>query len=219
MSKMILHIGNYNYSSWSLRPWLVLKKSELPFTVNVIDLDVPGYKEKLAALSSHATVPVLEVHTADGIEMIPDSLAICEFLAKCVPNLWPKDDGQRAKARHAAKLMHEGFRPLRNEAPMNLRRRTQSKMPTDCLASAQRMDELWQDLLAEHNGAFLFKDWSIADAFYAPAVTRFESYGIPRSTRADTYISELMSDPDFQEWEAMAFAESHILPETDKVNA
>ena len=219
MSKMILHIGNYNYSSWSLRPWLVLKKSELPFTVNVIDLDVPGYKEKLAALSSHATVPVLEVHTADGIEMIPDSLAICEFLAKCVPNLWPKDDGQREKARHAAKLMHEGFRPLRNEAPMNLRRRTQSKMPTDCLASAQRMDELWQDLLAEHDGAFLFKDWSIADAFYAPAVTRFESYGIPRSTRADTYISELVSDPDFQEWEAMAFAESHILPETDKVNA
>ena len=219
MSKMILHIGNYNYSSWSLRPWLVLKKSELPFTVNVIDLDVPGYKEKLAALSSHATVPVLEVHTADGIEMIPDSLAICEFLAKCVPNLWPKDDGQREKARHAAKLMHEGFRPLRNEAPMNLRRRTQGKMPTDCLASAQRMDELWQDLLAEHDGAFLFKDWSIADAFYAPAVTRFESYGIPRSTRADTYISELMSDPDFQEWEAMAFAESHILPETDKVNA
>ena len=219
MSKMILHIGNYNYSSWSLRPWLVLKKSELPFTVNVIDLDVPGYKEKLAALSSHATVPVLEVHTADGVEMIPDSLAICEFLAKCVPNLWPKDDGQREKARHAAKLMHEGFRPLRNEAPMNLRRRTQGKMPTDCLASAQRMDELWQDLLAEHDGAFLFKDWSIADAFYAPAVTRFESYGIPRSTRADTYISELMSDPDFQEWEAMAFAESHILPETDKVNA
>lgn len=102
---------------------------------------------------------------------------------------------------------------------MNLRRRTQGKMPTDCLASAQRMDELWQDLLAEHNGAFLFKDWSIADAFYAPAATRFESYGLPRSTRADTYISELMSDPDFQEWEAMAFSESHILPETDKVNA
>ena len=218
-SQLVLHIGNYNYSSWSLRPWLVLKKSELPFSVKVIDLDIPGYKEKLAALSSHATVPVLEVHTQDGVEMIPDSLAICEFLAKCVPNLWPKDEGQREKARHAAKLMHEGFRPLRNEAPMNLRRRTQGKMPTDCLASAQRMDELWQDLLAEHDGAFLFKDWSIADAFYAPAATRFESYGIPRSTRADTYISELMSDPDFQEWEAMAFSESHILPETDKVNA
>ncbi len=218
MSQMILHIGNYNYSSWSLRPWLVLRKSGLPFTVKVIDLDIPGYKEKLAALSSHATVPVLEVHTADGVEMIPDSLAICEFLAKCVPNLWPKDSAQREKAREAARLMHEGFRPLRNEAPMNLRRRTQGRMPTDCLASAMRMDELWQDLLSQHDGAFLFKDWSIADAFYTPAATRFESYGIPRSTRSDTYISELMSDSDFQEWEAMAFAESHILPETDRVN-
>ena len=219
MSKMILHIGNYNYSSWSLRPWLVLKKSGLSFTTRMIDLDIPGYKEKLAALSSAATVPVLEVHTQDGVQMIPDSLAICEFLAKCVPNLWPKDSKQREKAREAAKLMHEGFRPLRNEAPMNLRRRTQGPMPTDCLASAQRMDELWQDWLSEHDGAFLFKDWSIADAFYTPAATRFESYGIPRSTRADTYISELMSDPDFQEWEAMAFSESHILPETDKVNS
>lgn len=218
MSKMILHIGNYNYSSWSLRPWLVLKKSELPFTVNVIDLDVPGYKDKLAALSTDATVPVLEVHTADGVQMIPDSLAICEFLAKCVPNLWPTDLATRDKAREATKLMHEGFRPLRNEAPMNLRRRTQSRMPADCLASAQGMDELWQDLLAEHDGAFLFKNWSIADAFYAPAATRFESYGIPRTARSDTYISELMSDADFQEWEAMAFVESHILLETDKVN-
>lgn len=219
MSKMILHIGNYNYSSWSLRPWLVLKKSGLPFTVQVIDLDIPGYKEKLAALSSNATVPVLEVHTADGVEMIPDSLAICEFLAKCVPNLWPTDPVQREKARQATKLMHEGFFDLRKEAPMNLRRRTQGKMPATCLSDARRMDELWQDLLAEHNGAFLFKQWSIADAFYTPAASRFESYGIARSNRADTYISELMSDPDFQEWEAMAFTESHILPETDKVNA
>lgn len=218
MSQMILHIGNYNYSSWSLRPWMALKKSGLDFTVNVIDLDIPGYKEKLAALSSMATVPVLEIHGVDGVQMIPDSLAICEFAAKCVPNLWPKDEATRAKARQAAKLMHEGFFDLRNEAPMNLRRRTMSKIPKNCLRDAADMDGLWQDLLADHDGAFLFKDWSIADAFYMPAATRFESYGIPRSARADTYISELMSDPDFQEWEAMAFSEAHILPETDKVN-
>lgn len=215
---LILHIGNYNYSSWSLRPWLVLRKSGLPFTTQMIDLDVPGYKEKLAALSSAATVPVLEVRGKDGIEMIPDSLAICEFLAKCVPNLWPMDPAQKARAREAARLMHEGFAPLRSEAPMNLRRRTAGKMPAHCLADAALMDGLWQDWLADHDGAFLFKDWSIADAFYAPAATRFESYALPRSTRADTYISELMSDPDFQDWEAMAFSESHILPETDKVN-
>lgn len=216
---MILHIGNYNYSSWSLRPWLVLRKSGLPFTVNVIDLDVPGFKDKLLALSSMGTVPVLEVHTTDGVQMIPDSLAICEFLAKCVPNLWPTDAATREKARQATKLMHEGFAALRNEAPMNLRRRTSTKMPKDCIADAADMDGLWQDLLADHDGAFLFKDWSITDAFYTPAATRFESYGIPRSARADTYISELMSDPDFQDWEAMAFKETHILPDTDKVNA
>jgi len=91
-------------------------------------------------------------------------------------------------------------------------------MPKACLEDAADMDDLWQDLLADHDGAFLFKDWSIADAFYTPAATRFESYGLPRSTRSDTYISELMSDPDFQDWEAMAFAETHVLPETDKVN-
>lgn len=219
MPKMILHIGNYNYSSWSLRPWLVLKKAELDFTVNVIDLDVPGFKDKLLALSSMGTVPVLEVHTQDGVEMIPDSLAISEFAAKCVPNLWPKDPAQKEKARAAVKLMHEGFFDIRNEAPMNLRRRTQGKMPEHCLKDASDMEALWLDLLAEHDGAFLFKDWSIADAFYSPAATRFESYGLPRSARADTYISELMSDPDFQDWEAMAFTESHILPDTDKVNA
>ena len=218
MSKMVLHIGNYNYSSWSLRPWLVLKKSGLAFTVNVIDLDVPGFKDKLLALSSMGTVPVLEVHTQDGVEMIPDSLAISEFAAKCVPNLWPKDEAKKAKARAAAKLMHEGFFDIRNEAPMNLRRRTQGKMPANCLKDAAEMETLWLDLLGDHDGAFLFKDWSIADAFYAPAVTRFESYGLPRSARADTYISELMSDPDFQEWEAMAFTETHILPKTDAVN-
>lgn len=216
---MTLHIGNYNYSSWSLRPWLVLKKAELPFRVNVIDLDVPGFKDKLLALSDMGTVPVLEVPTVDGIEMIPDSLAISEFAAKCVPNLWPKDAKMRETARAATKLMHEGFPHIRNEAPMNLRRRTMGKMPQNCLDDAADMDSLWTQLLAEHDGAFLFGDWSIADAFYTPAATRFESYGLPRTPRADTYISELMSDPDFQDWEAMAFSEAHILPETDKVNA
>ncbi|MGB0907181.1 MAG: glutathione S-transferase N-terminal domain-containing protein [Maricaulaceae bacterium] len=214
MSEMILHIGNYNYSSWSLRPWLVLKKSELPFRVSVTDLDVPGYKDKLNALSSAGTVPVLEVNG----EMIPDSLAICEFAAKCVPNLWPKNEAQKQRAREVTQAMHEGFQAIREHAPMNLRRRTSHKMPKACLDDAALVDALWQDLLADHDGAFLFKDWSIADAFYAPVATRFESYALPRTARSDTYISELMSDPDFQDWEAMAFAEGHILPETDAVN-
>ncbi len=214
MSALKLYIGNYNYSSWSLRPWLVLKKSELPFTVEVIDLDIPGYKDKLLALTDAGTVPVLEVNG----ERLPDSLAISEFCAKAVPNLWPKDAAARAECKRVVKLMHEGFADLRNEAPMNLRRRTSGKMPKACLKDAQDMVTLWDELLSQHNGPYLFDDWTIADAFYTPAATRFASYDLPRSARSDTYISELMSDPDYLMWEAQAFTETHILPETDCVN-
>jgi len=214
MSALKLYIGNYNYSSWSLRPWLVLKKSELPFTVEVIDLDIPGYKDKLLALTDAGTVPVLDVNG----DLLPDSLAISEFCAKAVPNLWPKDETVRAECKRVVKLMHEGFQALRNEAPMNLRRRTSSKMPKACLKDAQDMVALWDDLLSKHNGPYLFDDWTIADAFYTPAATRFASYDLPRTARSDTYISELMSDPDYLIWESRAFTEAHILPETDQVN-
>lgn len=194
---------------------MVLTKAELPFNEVVIDLDVPGFKDKLNALSPMGTVPVLSVND----DMIPDSLAISEFAAKCVPNLWPTDPEKKAKAIEVTKLMHTGFEALRREAPMNLRRRTSGPMPQDCLNDAAQMDALWSELLQQHDGPFLFDQWCIADAFYLPAATRFASYHLPRSARADTYISELMSDPDFQEWEARAFVESHVLPETDAVNA
>lgn len=209
-----LYIGNYNYSSWSLRPWLVLRKAELPFEEEVIDLDIPGYKDKLLALTDAGTVPVLKVND----DMLPDSLAISEFCAKAVPNLWPKDPAEKAEAIRVTKLMHEGFFALRNEAPMNLRRRTSKAMPQSCLDDAAEMVELWDELLSRHDGAFLFNDWSIADAFYTPAATRFASYDLPRTARSDTYISELMADADFQDWEANAFIETHILPKTDEVN-
>ncbi|MGJ8563676.1 MAG: glutathione S-transferase N-terminal domain-containing protein [Alphaproteobacteria bacterium] len=214
MSNLKLYIGNYNYSSWSLRAWLVLTKAELPFTTEMIDLDVPGYKDKLLALTDAGTVPVLGING----DNLPDSLAISEFAAKCVPNLWPMDEAQKAEAIKATKRMHEGFHALRREAPMNLRRRTSKPAPQACLDDAAAMDALWCDLLSRHAGPFLFDNWSIADAFFAPAVTRFASYDLPRTARADTYISEIMSDPDYQDWEAMAFTETHVLPDTDSVN-
>ena len=213
-SPLTLHIGNYNYSSWSLRPWLVLTKAELPFKTKVIDLDIPGYKNRLLALSDAGTVPVLQV----GKDKIPDSLAICEFAAKAVPNLWPKHPENNKLAREIVEKMHTGFEAIRREAPMNLKRRTSLPMPQSCLDEAGEIDEMWTNLLARHDGPYLFDEWSIADAFYTPVATRFASYNIPRSVRADTYISELMSDGDFQDWEMMAFAEEHILPETDAVN-
>ncbi len=211
---LTLYIGNYNYSSWSLRAWQILRKTELPFTSAVIDLDIPGYKEELLKVSDAGTVPVLQVKD----EVIPDSLAIAKFCAKAVPNLWPKDAEMRAEAERVVKLMHTGFPAIRREAPMNLRRRTETKMPTDCLAEAEEIFVMWDDLLGRHNGPFLFDDWTIADAFYTPVATRFASYGLPRSVRSDTYISELMADEHFLEWEALAFAETHILLETDAVN-
>lgn len=211
---MKLYIGNYNYSSWSMRPWLVLKKSGLPFETEMIDLDTPTMKDELLALSPMGTVPVLEVNG----ERIPDSLAISEFAAKCVPNLWPNDPEKRERAREVTRAMHDGFEPIRREAPMNLRRRTYTKMPKDCLEDAALMEALWLDCLSKHDGAFLFGDWSIADAFYTPAATRFESYGLPRGDRADTYISELLSDEHYHEWEARAFKETHVIPSTEQTN-
>lgn len=213
-SPLTLYIGNKNYSSWSLRPWLVLRKAELPFEEELIQLDVPGFKDKLRALSSAATVPVLKVND----EIIPDSLAISEWAAKAVPNLWPKNEKDKARAIEVTKMMHEGFEAIRREAPMNLRRRTSTKMPEDCLADAAQMSALWDECLSQHDGPFLFGDWSIADAFYTPAATRFVSYDLPRSARSDTYISELMSDPDYMDWEIEALGEVWELPETDKVN-
>jgi len=214
MSALKLYIGNYNYSSWSLRPWMALRKAELPFEELVIDLDVPGYKDKLFALTDEGTVPVLQVND----DFMPDSLAISEFAAKAVPNLWPKDEGQKQLARDAVERMHTGFEAIRREAPMNLRRRTSTKMPKDCLKDAEEICALWDDLLSRHDGPFLFNQWTIADAFYTPVATRFASYDLPRTVRSDTYISELMSDEDYLEWEMRAFTETHILPDTDAVN-
>ena len=212
---LTLYIGNYNYSSWSLRPWLILRKMEMPFDTAMVNLDVPGYKERLLEISPAGTVPVLDVNG----ERIPDSYAIAEFCAKMVPNLWPKDPAQKAECQRVTKMMHEGFHAIREEAPMNLRRRTETTMPKRCLKDAEAMVTLWDSLLEQHDGPYLFGDWTIADAFYTPAATRFESYALPRTRRSDTYISELMSDHHFQEWEALAFQETHILPDTDAVNA
>ena len=213
-SPLKLYIGNKTYSSWSLRPWLVLRKSELPFDVEIIQLDIPGYKQRLSDLTDAATVPVLRVKD----EIIPDSLAICEWAAKAVPNLWPSHPDDKTRARELVHMMHQGFEHIREHAPMNLRRRTATQMPQACLDEAEQICALWDECLSKHDGPFLFGDWSIADAFYAPIATRFESYSLPRTPKSDTYISELMSDPDYMDWEADAMVEPWDLPRTDAVN-
>ena len=213
MNKLTLHIGNKNYSSWSLRPWLVLRKGELPFGESLIQLDVPGFKDKLLALSDAGTVPVLQI----GDDMLPDSLAISDWLAQAVPNLWPTNPKDKERARALCKQMQDDFTELRNHAPMNLRRRTRTEMPKSCLKAAAKMDDIFSALLAEHDSPFLFGDWCIADAFATPYATRFVSYDIPRSNKTDTYISELMGDEDYLDWEADAMVEVWKLPDTDLV--
>ncbi len=213
MNKLTLHIGNKNYSSWSMRPWLVLRKSQLPFTENLIQLDVPGFKDKLLALSDAGTVPVLQI----GDDMLPDSLAISDWLAQAVPNLWPKDPKDKQRARALCKQMQTDFGEFREHAPMNLRRRTRTEMPKSCVEAAAKMDGIFASLLGEHDGHFLFDGWSIADAFATPYATRFVSYDIPRSNKTDTYISELMADADYLDWETDAMVEVWKLPDTDMV--
>jgi len=196
-----------------MRPWLVMRKSELPFAESVTQLDVPGYKYKLLALSDAGTVPVLQI----GDDKLPDSLAISDWLAQAVPNLWPKDPKDKDRARALCKQMQTDFGDLREHAPMNLRRRTRTEMPILCIAAAAKIDAIFSDLLNEHDGHFLFGDWSIADAFATPYATRFVSYDLPRSNKMDTYISELMGDEDYLDWEADAMVEVWKLSDTDMV--
>lgn len=210
---LTLYIGDKNYSSWSMRPFLVLRKAELPFAQQLIRLDVYDSKQKLTALSPAGTVPVLQVDD----QMIPDSLAISEWAAKCVPNLWPKEQRDKALAKAFCQQMQDDFSALREAAPMNLRRRTRTKIPDAALQDAARMQKLWLQLLGRHEGPYLFNDWSIADAFATPYATRFASYSIERSARCDTYISELMADDDFLEWEMEALAETWVIEATDRV--
>lgn len=198
-----------------MRPYLVLRKAELPFQENLIQLDVTGFKDQLLALTDAGTVPVLQV---GDDEMIADSLEISKWAALCVPNLWPKDIADRQAALEMCQRMQSDFGNFREHAPMNLRRRTHTEMPQSCLDDAAKMVDMWEDCLAKHDGPFLFDDWCIADAFSTPYATRFVTYDIARPTKADTYISELMADEDYLDWEADALIETWELPLTDGVS-
>lgn len=212
MSAPRLHIGDKNYSSWSMRPWLALRHGGVEFEEVMHALPEMGGKPMFAAISPTARVPALEV---DGVT-IAESLAICEWAAEQAPKLWPKDKTTRALARSAATIMHSGFAALRTDAPMNIRRRTDaSRMTPDGLADAGKMDSFWRDWLKRSGGPFLFGEYSIADAMYAPAVTRFVTYAIPRSAEAERYIQTMVAEPHMAAWIAAAETETRALPRVD----
>ena len=212
MAKPRLHIGDKNYSSWSMRPWLALRHGGIDFEEVRHALPEMGGKPTFGAISPNARVPALEV---DGVT-VAESLAICEWAAERQPSLWPGDAAARALARSASAIMHAGFANLRNDAPMNIRRRTDAgRMTPGGLADAARVDELWREWLARSGGPFLFGAWSIADAMYAPVVTRFITYAIPRSADADGYIRRMVAEPHMAAWIAAAGKETRQLPRSD----
>lgn len=209
-----LHIGDRNYSSWSMRPWLALRVGGIAFDEMMHALPEIGGKPAFGALSPNAKVPALDL---GGGVVIAESLAICEWAAEQQPTLWPEDATARALARAASAIMHSGFPNLRNDAPMNIRRRSDaSRMTADGLADAARVDALWREWLARSGGPFLFGRWSIADAMYAPVVTRFVTYAIPRSDVGQGYIDRMWAEPSFAAWVKGAEAETRQLPRSDQ---
>jgi glutathione S-transferase len=207
---MRIIIGDKNLSSWSLRPWLALKRTGASFEEVVVRLNRPETTREILKYSPTASVPALQ--TDEG-ETIWDSLAICEYLAERFPEarLWPDDPLARALARSAASEMHSGFASLRGECPMNLKRRVASDVTPLTGTCLRRLAELFGGLRSRFaaRGPYLAGDWSIADAFYTPVATRIRTYGLKLSDYGDTgeagrYVETLLEQPAFLEWEAAA---------------
>ena len=171
-----LLIGSKNYSSWSLRPWVFLRKTAFEFTEQIVHFDESGYQAQIAALSPSRRVPLL----IDAGSKIWDSVAICEYAAEKTSRGLPRDRLARARARSVAAEMHSGFQALRNECPMNVRARDRRvPLTPELQADLARIDEIWSSCREEfgHAGNWLFGDFSIADAMFAPVVFRFHTYG------------------------------------------
>lgn len=220
MAAPILHIGNKNYSSWSLRPWLALKWGGIAFEEHKIMLGGEGYGraqiKDVVAVSPSGRVPALEI----GGTTINESLAICEWAAEQKPELWPSDPLARAEARAAASEMHAGFVALRMAMSMNLRRRVEPEPAwNDAVrADLERLYGLWGGLRAKYgkDGPWLFGKRSIADAMFAPVATRLRTYsvsGMPDAVQA--YCQTIFDDAAFKEWEAAGVAETETIASTE----
>ena len=219
MSDLTLVIGNKNYSSWSLRPWLALRHAGIPFSERLLLLSGENWKEAIAAVSPSGRVPVL-LH---GERTVWETLAIIEYANELFPDagLWPEDREARATARAVANEMHAGFSALRNHMPMNLRRtRPRGEGPrarastTISPASARS----WRDCrspLRREDGAFLFGAFCAADAMYAPVVTRLDTYGVDLDETCAAYSRAVLTLPAFVEWRDAALQEPWIVPEDE----
>jgi glutathione S-transferase len=211
---MKLLIGNRNYSTWSLRPWLVLAHFDIPFEDEVLMLSGEGWRETLAARSPTGKVPVL----IDDDLVVPETIAIIEYLADRFPDkaIWPADIKQRALARAASAEMHSSFMGLRSHAPMNLRASHVGKVSPETVAKdMHRLETLWGGLLAASGGPFLFGEFSAADAMFAPVATRIRTYGLAASDVAASYVEAIYSLPAFQQWLGLALHEPWVVDDDE----
>ena len=217
---MLLVLGNKNLSSWSLRPWVVLRHAEIPFRERVLPFEAEGWRDAIAALSPTRRVPVLHA----GELVVWDSLAICEYVAETFPEarLWPNHRDVRAVARSVSAEMHSGFANMRRDLPMDVvarhPRRTFARETEDELV---RVQAIWTEcraraaaLTGEDAGPFLFGRFSIADAMFAPVVWRFRTYGVELSGDARAYSDTMLALPAMREWEQASIAEVKALTST-----
>jgi len=211
MSKLTLVIGNKNYSSWSLRPWLALRMAGLDFDEVRVPLYAPGSHDAILRHSPAGKVPVLR----DGDVTVWDSLAICEYVAELAPQagLWPGDRAQRAHARSISAEMHAGFAALRSAMPMNLRiERARLAAPPSAAVQADvaRITAIFEECRARYGAAgdFLFGRFTIADAMFAPVAMRFRSYSVTLPPRAQAYADALSALAPMREWVVAGVAEA-----------
>lgn len=214
-ASMKLVIGNKNYSSWSMRPWVLMTAFGIPFEEVRISLDQPDTSKRIAEYSLAGRVPVL----VSGDITVWDSLAICEYLAERFPekSLWPHDPEARALARSICAEMHAGFTGLCSAMWMNIRASFPGKGRTpEAQADIGRVTEIWEDCL-ERSGqhGFLFGDFSIADAFYAPVVMRFRTYGVWLPPALQAYMNRVIAHPAVAQWMREAVEETDRLEQYD----
>jgi glutathione S-transferase len=214
-----LYIGNKNYSSWSLRSWLLMKHFDIPFAEHMVSVAGRDYNASLKPLAGNARVPSLH---EDGFQ-VWESIAIAEFLAERYSQMWPADAQARARARCISAEMHAGFAKLRTAMPMNLKFKLKGRPATpEVQREIDRVVEIWEEArtrFASGNGPWLFGEFSVADAMYAPIACRFNVYNVPLPPVAAAYRDAILAHPAILEWQASALTETEAHIHYDQLAA